>query len=1419
MKMFRICIIVVLFVFFNDLSFAIDNGYQIGSEVHINSYTTSIQSDPAISYNGSNYLIIWESYEQDGHFNGVFARLLDDNGAQIGPEFMVNTYTYFWQSGPAVSSIGTNYMVTWHDNIQDGDGPGIFAQRFDTNGTKLGSEFQVNTYTTSYQSESCITTNGTNYLVVWQSNGQDGDGEGVYGQFLNSNGSDIGSEIRVNSYTTNRQLLPSVASNGTSYLVVWQTLEQDGDSYGIYRQLFKSDGTKFNRESLINTYTTSSQFSPCVASDGTLYLVVWVSSNQDGDGYGIYGQFVDKFSAKVGSEFKINSYTSGNQKEPAVASNGRTFLVVWTSENQDGDNDGVYGQLLDNNGNIGSAFQINSYTIDDQYQPAVTASGADYLISWNSNEQDGSAGEIFSTKLTYQDPVISVQPQSQTIYEGSDVVFTVSASSHIGGVQYQWFKNSMPVGTGSSLLLEKVTMADNDTQIFCVASDSLNSNSTQTAILTVLPGYQLASEILVNTYTTSVQKSPAVSYNSRNFIITWQSDGQDGSAYGIYAQQLDNDGLKIGAELQINTYTTSFQINPSVTSSNNYFIAWQSEEQDGDDYGVFAQFLYNDGSKHGPELQINTYTTLYERNPVVAHSGNRYLVVWDAYGKDGDGYSICGQFLDNDGLKIGSEFQVNTFTTNSQLSPAVAFSNNQYLVVWGSWEQGGEYHDLYGQFVDNDGLKIGSEFQINTYTTSMQYNASIASNGSSYFVAWESEGQDGSDYGVYGQFLDTDGAKSGPEFRINSYTPDNQSFPSVSSNGTDYLVVWQSYGQEGNDFEIIGKMFDYQGDPISDDFHINVTTANNQIEPSVASNGEEFLVAWSSTASGQYEVNAVLVQYVSLTITQEPDALTVDIGDTVGFSVTAYSQNGTIHYAWYLNDILTGTDADTLNLTNVQLADNDSTIYCIVSNDTTSLTSQTILLNVLPPITITQQPESGSTYTDEPIEFTITASSEVPLHYQWYQHKNSTDNPVGTDCNILTLQNTQSDDNGTYVFCKVSNYAYTEFSDKAYITVMTPAFKLTIVGDDIVKEQTTSQYTAYANYGGGNIYDVTTSVVWSVQPAGYTDIASTGLLSAYAIDDDQYINIHAEYNDGSETHWADFAVMIDNMFQVIDMEPYPDTVISASPQLIAVTCNEPIQPATVNPSNCLLIEPGNDGLFGTGDDNQIPVSVSLADSFTINLDTGNILLSNDTYQVKISDIFNNTIQPLDGEFYGLFSSGNGTDGGDFTAKFSVLRQVLSIAYNDNDTVTLTWLPFRDDVSYIIESTDSLVPPQWIAVEPSGQWPIDTTEWTGDGLTGIDQRFYRVTGGFSFILSLTPDEGTRNSLVEINIVGYQTQWQGSTNISFGNGITVDSLNITDSTHLTVKIYIDSSADIGYRDVTITTGSHIETKPNAFYVNPL
>ena len=104
----------------------------------------------------------------------------------------------------------------------------------------MGAEFLVNTFTTDYQRNSSVASDSSgNFVVVWQSLSQDGFDYGVFGQRYASSGAAAGAEFRVNAYTSSYQLVARVASDPLgSFVVVWESGGQDGSLRGVFGQRY-----------------------------------------------------------------------------------------------------------------------------------------------------------------------------------------------------------------------------------------------------------------------------------------------------------------------------------------------------------------------------------------------------------------------------------------------------------------------------------------------------------------------------------------------------------------------------------------------------------------------------------------------------------------------------------------------------------------------------------------------------------------------------------------------------------------------------------------------------------------------------------------------------------------------------------------------------------------------------------------------------------------------------------------------------------------------------------------------------------------------------------------------------------------------------------------------------------------------------
>jgi hypothetical protein len=409
-----------------------------GAEFQINTYTTSSQEwSVAASRGNGDFVVVWRS-RQDGSDYGVFGQLYDAAGVRVGSEFQANTFTTQSQYSASVAGdTRGNVVVVWQ-SFQDGDQQGIFGRRFDAAGRPRGGEFQVNTYTTSSQIGPVIaaSANGT-FVVVWRGYGQDGSYSGVFGQRLSGSGVLLGSEFRVNTYTPRKQHFPSVALDSRgAFVVAWESETQDGSDYGVFARRYDSSGNPQGPEFQVNSYTTDRQGLPSVASaaDGS-FVVTWTSNWQDPVA-GIFAQRFDAAGARLGTEFRVNSYTSDNQALQQVAADANgNFTVVWQSYAQDGSNWSVFGQRYDRLGNArGTEFRLNTYTTGPQEVARIASDASGNLLATWTSIHDGFGPGIFGQRFGGLVPAaLTVDTAGNFVLEPGEAVDVRPAWRNVNG--------------------------------------------------------------------------------------------------------------------------------------------------------------------------------------------------------------------------------------------------------------------------------------------------------------------------------------------------------------------------------------------------------------------------------------------------------------------------------------------------------------------------------------------------------------------------------------------------------------------------------------------------------------------------------------------------------------------------------------------------------------------------------------------------------------------------------------------------------------------------------------------------------------------------------------------------------------------------------------------------------------------------
>jgi cysteine-rich repeat protein len=319
-----------------------------GGDVQVNEHTAGDQTDPAVALcPGGRFVVAWQSAEQDGDGDGVYARTFGPDGSPEGPERRVNERVEGDQRSPALGADAEcGFVVAWQAENQDREGWGIFARRFDGSGAPLGPEEMVNTYELASQTFPDVSAAADgSFVVAWNSTGQDGDEEGVFLQRFDASGAPAGAELQVNEYAYRDQDLPAASLRDDGALLVgWHSWLQDGHEHGVVVRRWTAGGDG-GEERLVNTTVEEDQRGVDVASSPAGGVVAWTSHLQDGSGWCVVLRRHGPDGGAEGGEVIAHVYTDGDQAGPAVGidDEGR-HVAVWWSRGQDGSGGGIFAQ-------------------------------------------------------------------------------------------------------------------------------------------------------------------------------------------------------------------------------------------------------------------------------------------------------------------------------------------------------------------------------------------------------------------------------------------------------------------------------------------------------------------------------------------------------------------------------------------------------------------------------------------------------------------------------------------------------------------------------------------------------------------------------------------------------------------------------------------------------------------------------------------------------------------------------------------------------------------------------------------------------------------------------------------------------------------------------------------------------------------
>lgn len=373
----------------------------------------------------------------------------------------------------------------------------------------LAAEVQVNVRTSGSQANPAVAAGPAGgSIVVWSSYfTSPGRSNDILARRLDASGGFAGDEFVVNSIGAGNQTEPAVAVNAAGgFAVAWQGPGLDQDD--VYLRLFDPDGRSLTDDLLVNSPTAGRQLYPSIATTDARVILAWESREvvEDVNRIRVYAGVFAPTGDCVGSVTLAAPGYDYRYPEVAADASGR-FTLVWTQERSG--RYSVMAQRFDPNGlALGEVSQVNVEAIASLTQPSIAMNPAGYfVITWDGDPNHAADDDIHARLY---DP------------------------------------NAVPI----------------------------------------------SEPFIVNTLRDGPQQWPQVAINDAGeFLVAWEHDtGDPNTATDIFARRFDAAGLPVADQFQLNTYTQNRQRHPDVaaTGAGAFIATWESRGQDGASYGVFA---------------------------------------------------------------------------------------------------------------------------------------------------------------------------------------------------------------------------------------------------------------------------------------------------------------------------------------------------------------------------------------------------------------------------------------------------------------------------------------------------------------------------------------------------------------------------------------------------------------------------------------------------------------------------------------------------------------------------------------------------------------------------------------------------------------------------------------------------------------
>lgn len=674
---------------------------------------------------------------------------------------------------------------------------------------------------------------------------------------------------------------PVVAFDGTRYFVVWSDF-RDSETFDIWGTFVSTGQVVANTTGLLISGALGDQRAPSVAFNGTNYLVVWQDFRRGSSQTDIMGQIVDTTGAAVGGELALS--LSGQAASPDVSAAGTTWFAVW-EDFRAGANSNVLYTSVTSGGVVADPTALNDNP-SNEARPAVACTATTCMAVFSAGIANGediyrqrfnAAGLIDTVSATISGPANGRSLLADIAYDGTNYL-AVWQDRRSGN--WDIYGQRIVAGTGVPLVPQGFVISNNiadqvsptvaydGTQYLVAWTDSRSFNTLNTDILaarvqtdgtvTNANGFGVCAQ-------SQLQRFSRVVAGGGQFFLVWE-DERLGPPMNIRGTRVTSAGAvpdTVGTQIATaaNRQTSAALAHGGATSGQNYLLVYNDTRLNGAaNYDLVAMRINRLGANLDPSGRLLTAgtgagTPGNQIGPEISFNGTSFLVVWQDGRNGTTNYDVYGTLVT---ISAGGLFtNVNgpngfliSGAANNQLAPTVAWNAgaNRWLVAWGD-QRTNSNTDIYGSRIEANGTVVDAAGIAISTAADQQVRPDVASDGTNWLVAWtdRSSGVSNSE-NVLGSIVAANGTP-GASFSV-ATAANRQEGVRLAYNGTNYIAVWQDNRLSTTNVNILGARVSPAG-VLQDANGVNLANSITLSEgrPRVARMGTDVFVVWSQSAT------------------------------------------------------------------------------------------------------------------------------------------------------------------------------------------------------------------------------------------------------------------------------------------------------------------------------------------------------------------------------------------------------------------------------------------------------------------------------------------------------------------------------------------------------------------------------------------